>query len=318
MHSLIPPSVLSKQEKGFTPSPFPASPERCRLVWLHRACPAFSRLSPNIVREVCLFFVEPLELLYFHAKEMYRVHPVKKTKEWFFRVTCLRGPGNVNAAVLMGGQEVFMVLINCTSAYLDTPYYGFYRNAMSRVFGVSQDRIRCSLLYDQARECVYIFGGRAVVRLPQTQDTSRCEKFLPGTVSLEPLPCMLVPRSDFGVCWHQHCVYLCCGSHPTVEKFDPQTSVFTKVSDLSISEITVAFSYGEQLYIVEGDSVWQGDSRQWKKTQLRGRVPALASRNSPYASVAGHFCSFIVGYQCLTVDLRTLVVDYHRLDVKLR
>jgi len=120
---------------------------------------------------------------------------------------------------------------------------------------------------------------------------------------------MLEPRSAFGVCWHLNLVYLCGGTHPSIETFDPRTLTFSRVCELEerISDIT-AFSHLGGLYFLEDPVLRRGASGEWHKTARQPRAELESWWEVPYfVSVAGNLCHFLSGQQCVSLDLRTLL-----------
>lgn len=50
-------------------------------------------MSSNVAREVCLYLGELPALLHYENRVMFRIHPVKRTREHFF--DCMFGRGSV-------------------------------------------------------------------------------------------------------------------------------------------------------------------------------------------------------------------------------
>lgn len=280
---------------------------RIRFIWTRSLSAPYLNLSRNIVREVCQYLGEPSELLYYSNKVMYRAYPASRTSEPFFEVNYMLGRGNVDAAVFLDREEVFMVMRDSTSAYEDFPYYMMFRDDLRSVPGCRNDRFMCSLIYDQRRGCIYIFGGHEGFQEPNSHDSKVCEKFLPSDLSLERLPDMLQPRSAFGLCWHKDCVYLCGGSHNSIEQFNPNTLLYTTMGEVTADiSYPLAFSYEGCLYLLGCSAVWKEEGGGWKRI---GRVGAQEQSNWwPYpffVSIAGNYCHFIAEDLGVSLDMRT-------------
>jgi len=303
-----PPQAFSTPITPFSRTQFPCKASlRLHFLWTKAHSSLYRKLSRNIAREICLYLEEPSDLLYYESEVMYRVHPLNHTTRLFFDINILLGPGSVCAAVLTSREEVFMVLRNSTSAYEDYPYYMIYQETLRYVPGCREDKFRTALLYDLVRDCVYIFGGQESFHTYATADSRVCEKFLPSNCSIERLPDMLEPRVDFGVCWHLNLVYLCGGTHPSIETFNPRTLTYTKVCDLpgEISGI-VAFPYLGALHLLRNSAIWKETAGQWQKTAITSRDGLRDWRCTPYSiSVVGHYCSYLSESQCVTLDLHT-------------
>lgn len=80
------------------------------------------KLSASRTREICLYWDELADLLYYEYEVMHLINPVNRTKERFFKLDYMVGDGSVDAAVLIGREEVvFMVVRDCTSVTEDYP-----------------------------------------------------------------------------------------------------------------------------------------------------------------------------------------------------
>jgi len=302
--------------KPFKPTPIPAALTRIRFLWTHFSSCLYRKLSHNLARELCLYLGEPCDLLYFRYGELFRVNPISRSKSPFFPLDCTLGRGNMDAAVFLGREEVFMMLRDTTSAYEDYPYYMVFQRTLRNVYGCREDRFHCSLLYDPIRECVYIFGGHESFHKSNSQDSKVCEKFLPAAFALEPLPDMLEPRSCFGMCWCQDYVYICGGCILNVEKFDPQTLVFTQIANIS-EEVAccTTFSHEGCLYLLENSVIWKEEGRKWKKVARKLNEEESCWWDSPsFVSLVGNYCHFISGDSCVSLDLRTFAETSFPLD----
>jgi len=227
--------------------------------------------------------------------------------ELWFKIDCSDYDVSLEAAVFMGKERVFMALMECTSSRDDCPYFAMYDQTIHRAPGNRKDTLGCALLYDSIRDCIYIFGGRDSI--PTTYFSSHiCERFLPSTCSVEQLPNLLEPRSNFAACWHKKCAYLCGGGF-SLEKFDPEAAAFTKVCDLTerVLYVTLAFSYEDQLYMISKSTIWQGDGGKWGK-KARGPVQErdMLWECAYVVSVMGNFCYFLQESECIELDMRCL------------
>jgi len=234
---------------------------------------------------------------------------VKQTSKYLFEFNSSR----VETAALIGKEEVFAVVVDCFG-YEEKPSYIAFQVTLHQVPGCRLDRSQCSLLYDPFRDCVYIFGGQKIsTRSPQTSRAS--EVFLPATLSLEQLPDMLEPRAAFGACWHLNCVYLCGGSHPSIETFNPQTETFSMMCDLRERlEGVAAFSYRGYLYLLGKSEIWKRGRLVWEKVVRKTRNGSdVKRRASNSAAVLGTSCYFLCESRSATLDLRTLTETYHHI-----
>jgi hypothetical protein len=101
-------------------------------------------------------------------------------------------------------------------------------------------------------------------------------------------------------------VYICGGSHPSIEKFDPLTLTFTQVYDLT-SKISgvIAFSFNETLYLIGVENIWKGNALEI--VPRASRLDGARWWDSLYGvSLIGNFCFFLEDEECVRLDMRTL------------
>ena len=286
-----------------------------RFLWA-KSHSLYRRMSHNIAREICLYVGRLPELLYYYDHVMYRVNPVKQTKELFFVI----GSGftdsivGVQRAVFIGRDEVFLLLRDVNHPGEDLACYAMFKEeALCSVSDNRHDKFACALLYDPIRICVYVFGGHGVGDSRSSgslnkDDSPVVEKFKPSNCSTERLPDMLEPRSAHAVCWHHLCVYICGGTHPSIERFHPQTLTYTKMYELPemVSDV-IAFSYQGSLYMLSDRTIWKENARNFQKIIIDSMEEPGKWRSAPYSvAVIGDCCCFIYERQCKTLNLRTL------------
>lgn len=281
---------------------------RVYFLWAKSHSVLYSKMSNNIAREICLYVGKFPELLYYEDSVMYKVSPVKRTKEAFFEIHCMLGHGSVCSAVFMGRDDVFLILRDCTSAYEDFPYYAVFKGSVHTLQGAQEERFQCAVLYDSVRDCVYIFGGHGTTNTRDYQVSQVAEKFNPSGCSIEQLPDMLQPRAAFGVCWHLHLVYLCGGTHSSIETFNPLTLTYTIVSILSEEAMDIAaFSSLGSLYLLNNSAIWTENAGKVQKTVLTSTTEPADWWQSPYfVSVQGSKCYLLCINKCVSIDLLTL------------
>lgn len=68
-------------------------------------------------------------------------------------------------------------------------------------------------------------------------------------------------------------MYLCAGTHASIEGFDPEALVFTKVWDLPKEvPISVAFSFDDSVYFLNNKTV--GKERGNMREKIEGEKPS--------------------------------------------
>jgi len=119
---------------------------------------------------------------------------------------------------------------------------------------------------------------------------------------------MLEPRAAFGVCWHLHLVYLCGGTHPSIETFNPLTLTYTAVCSLPEKPWDIAaFFYLGTLHLLSKSAIWMESAGEWRETVLTSKADLDDWWQIPYCvSVLGHNCYFLCERKCVAIDLRTL------------
>ena len=277
---------------------------RICVLWTQTRSPLYRHLSHNVAREICLYIDDPTDLLDYTNERVYRVDPIKRTLQLWFKIDCSHYHVSLVAAVFMGKERVFMALQESTSNSDDCPYFAMFDQAIHRAPGNRLDTRDCALLYDSIRDCAYMFGGHYGVG----GDSRVYEKFLPSTCSVERLPDLLEPRSFLKVCWHKKYAYLCGGKPTSIEKFDPETVTFSKVGHLDGRfYLSLAFSYEESIYLIDNSTIWKGDGEKWESRSRTTREQQDRwDMSFSVVSTIGNFCYFLQGSECARLDMRTL------------
>jgi len=288
---------------------------RMCVLWAQTRSPLYRHLSHNVAREICLYIDDPTDLLDYTNERVYRVDPIKRTLQLWFKIDCSHYHVSLVAAVFMGKERVFMALQESTSNSDDCPYFAMFDQAIHRAPGNRLDTRDCALLYDSIRDCAYMFGGHYGVN-GDFSDSRVCEKFLPSSCSVERLPHLLKPRSKFGVCWHKDFAYLCGGKPTSIEKFDPETVTFSLVGHLDGRVyLSLAFSYEGSIYLIDNSTIWKGDGEKWESRSRATREQQDRwDMSFSVVSTIGNFCYFLQGSECARLDMRTLTETFYPLQ----
>ena len=134
------------------------------------------------------------------------------------------------------------------------------------------------------------------------------ERYDPSTDAIQQLVDMPNPRSSFGVCWHQGSVYLCGGSHLSIDQFHPQNSVFSTVCVLP-QPITclAAFVSEGSLMMISTTDIWKQVGQKWTSTPRSPKQQRLFGKNGSSSAVAviGHYYYCIYEDNCLEIDIHS-------------
>ena len=209
---------------------FQSAPRDCtQIMWLHKLPTLYTRLSVNVIRDLCSFFsVSQAKLvLLAYSKVLYFDTESRKGEMLFPLVNPVRTTLGFGY-VWLSDTQVFACGPQGKTLLL-TPNGNHTRSSLHH------HRTQHGLVYSPQRHSVYVFGGldRGFFGLHRRRS---CERHDLITNKWTLLPKMTEHRKDFQPCLYRHYIVICGGcASGKFEAFDLETETYTEISNFAIA-----------------------------------------------------------------------------------
>lgn len=285
--------------------------EKITMMWARNVSPKLrgvstNVLSTNVLREVCLYLGFISKVVALKSRKVVAFDVFSQKWETLslvgLQVTglycyCFLNDEELFIGLVMNDkapreEEDGPLMLARSSGYAKR--VSFYMLEHLRLRDLCWKNVNCweaGLLHDKKQNCLYFFGGRNF----EGESLTCCSKVSFADGEWTGLSSMHHPRANFSPCWHKFLVFLCCGSVPSVETYDPDTNLFTiypsfVVSPTSEATTSLSVSQGDELLLLANDAIVAFNTRTSTERRDTLRVPKLQLKGPPIVCRDNAYC----------------------------
>jgi len=236
---------------------------KIRLYWL---CRHHFSLSPNIIREICLFLSHSVSILHHSQGHPYLYHIPSNTRIAVDIPSYYRDFGEIQEtrAVCIGDYKV-VACGGIRDSYACAQAYLVNAGQLCRLEDMQRRRAFHAVLYYDFAHSIYAFGGAEGLY----DKLATCEKFDIATMRWKAIGDMTSGKSNICACQYLTSVYILGDSTWRIEVFSLATEEF-RVLQKVISPVDVRFAaaVGDGLVVLTDSTVQRIRLPDWKITYI--------------------------------------------------
>ena len=275
-----------------------ATQAKIRLYWL---CRFHFSLSPNIIREICLFLSHSVCILHESKGYCYLYH-IPSQKQIIVPIPeYYRDFGETSAwrAVCIGDYQV-VACGGIRDSYPCVQTYLVNAGNLCRLEDMKKHRAFHAMLYYDFTHTMYVFGG---AEGPNSK-LAACEKFHIVTMKWTAVADMTTAKSHICACQHLTSVYILGDSAGRIETFSLVTEAFRELPKV-VSPLDVLFVgvVRDELVVVTENSLQKVRLADWKITCMWRRDYRQCSAGLQHTSLYILHSDSVSLFHCLSDDM---------------